>query len=456
MKLNSLKAISSIDGRYRKAVEESSKYFSEFALIRNRIRVETEYLIFLSKKNIMRMLTDNEKEFLRKLYLNFKVKDAEKVKEIEEKTRHDVKAVEYYIREKISETSLKDLSEKIHICLTSEDINNIAHGLAIKEFLTDIFLKEVNSVKNFLLKLVEKNKNIVILARTHGQPAVPTTLGKEFSVFVHRLDRQINQLEKIQVTAKLNGAVGNYNSHIAAYPKVDWLKFSEGFIVDFGLEPNLITTQIEPHDNLAEIFHNIIRINNILLDFDRDMWTYISMDYLKQKIKEGEVGSSTMPQKVNPIDFENSEGNLGVANSLLNYFCNKLPVSRLQRDLSDSTVLRNIGAALSHCIIAYKNTLKGLDKIEVNNEKISQDLRDHPEIISEGIQTILRREGREEAYEKLKNLTRGKKITKNKIEDFVKSLDVSKEVKKELLQLKVENYVGLAEKLCKIVLKENN
>ncbi len=450
MELNSLTAISPVDGRYRKKIEKLSEYFSEFALIKNRIRVEIEYLIFLSKQRIIRKLTSDEEKFLKKIYSGFELKNAEEVKSIEKKTNHDVKAVEYYIRKKIEMTSLEGLSEKIHICLTSEDTNNIAYGLSIKGFLENIFFKELDSVKNYLLELIKKNKNVVMLARTHGQPAVPTTTGKEFAVFAHRLDRQIKQLKKMKVSAKLDGAVGNYNAHVAAYPKVDWIKFSEEFIDSFGLEPNLITTQIEPRDNLAEIFHNIIRINNILLDLDRDMWTYISLDYFKQKIKQGEVGSSTMPQKVNPISFENSEGNLGVANALMTHFSNKLPVSRLQRDLSDSTVLRNIGVAFAHCVIAYQSILRGLQKIEVNKEKINQNLEDHPEIITEGIQSILRREGVKEAYEKLKELTRGKKITKNDIEEFVRNLDVPEKVKKELLELTPGNYIGLAEKLCEM------
>ena len=445
--MNELTAVSPIDGRYRKKVEELSEYFSEFALIKNRIRVEVEYLIFLSKQEIIRKLTSDEEKLLKKLYLKFEVKDAEEVKSIEKKTNHDVKAVEYYIREKIKGSSIEDLSQKIHIALTSDDVNNVAYGLSVKEFLENIFLKEIESVKNSLVELAGKNKDVVMVARTHGQPAVPTTLGKEFAVFAYRLNRQIDQLKKIRVTAKLNGAVGNYNAHVAAYPEADWIKFSKEFISNLGLEPNLITTQIEPHDNLAEIFHNIIRINNILLDLDRDMWTYISMDYLKQKVKKEEVGSSTMPHKVNPIDFENSEGNFGIANVLMGHLSRKLPVSRLQRDLSDSTVIRNIGVAFAHSIIAYQSTLKGLGKIEVNNEKISQDLRNHPEIISEGIQTILRREGISEAYEKLKKLTRGKKITRNDIEGFIRGLDVDEKVKKELLELTPENYVGLASKL---------
>ncbi|NCO96731.1 MAG: adenylosuccinate lyase [Candidatus Aenigmarchaeota archaeon CG_4_10_14_0_8_um_filter_37_24] len=450
--MNELTAISPVDGRYRKKVEALSEYFSEFALIKNRIRLEVEYLIFLSKQGIVRKLTNDEEKILRKLYLKFDLKNGEEVKSIEKITNHDMKAAEYFIKNKIKGTSLEDFTEIIHICLTTWDINNIAYALSIKESLKNIFLKEIESVEQALTKLAKENKDVVMLARTHGQPAVPTTLGKEIFVFAHRLTRQINQLKKIRLTAKFNGAVGNYNAHVATYPKVDWIKFSKDFIRSFGLEENLITTQIEPYDNFAEIFHNIIRINNIFLDLDMDLWTYISMDYLKQKVKEDEIGSSAMPQKVNPIDFENSEGNIGVANSLLNYFCNKLAISRLQRDLSDSTVIRNIGVAFAHSIIAYQSTLKGLEKIEVNKGKISQDLKDYPEIISEGIQTILRREGIEGAYEKMKELTRGKKIGKDDIKKFIKNLNVAEEVKKELLELAPENYIGLAKKICDIKL----
>ncbi|OGI15628.1 adenylosuccinate lyase [Candidatus Micrarchaeota archaeon RBG_16_49_10] len=441
-------SISPIDGRYRKTVEGLAEYFSEFALIKNRLRMEVEYLIFLSEKGAVRKLKGEEVAFLRKIYTDFMEKDAEDVKAIEHKINHDVKAVEYYIKGKIKGKSVEDLSEKIHICLTSEDANNIAYALSMKEFLEEIFLEEVSAIGRSLGGLVKKNKSVVMVARTHGQAAVPTTLGKEFLVFKSRLERQTKSLEGIKVTAKLNGAVGNYNAHVAAYPKVDWPKFSMEFIGNFNLEPNLITTQIEPHDNLAEIFHNIIRINNILLGLDRDMWAYISMDYLRQKVEKGEVGSSTMPQKVNPIDFENSEGNLGIANALLEHFCDKLPVSRMQRDLSDSTVLRNIGVAMAHCIVGYKSTLNGLGKVEVNGEAISQDLDGHPEIVAEGIQTILRREGLEGAYEKLKNLSRGKKIAKKDIETFIKGLPVSDTVKKDLLLLSQGKYVGLAEELC--------
>ena len=445
--MDKLTAISPIDGRYRKKVEELSKYFSEFALIKNRIRVEVEYLIFLSKQGIIRRLTSDEEKFLRKLYSNFEMKDAEEVKSIEDKINHDMKAVEYFIKNKIKRTSTEDLTEMIHICLTTHDIENIAYALSIKELLENIFLDQIELIEKFLLGLSKKNKDVVMLGRTHGQPAVPTTLGKEFLVFASRLKRQINQLKEMKVTAKLNGAVGNYNAHVATYPDVDWIRFSEEFITSLDLEPNLITTQKEPMDNYAEIFHNVIRINNILLNLSLDMWTYISMDYLKQKVKDDEIGSSTMPQKVNPIDFENSEGNLGIANSLFEHLCNKLTVNRLQRDLSDKTVRRNIGVAFAHSVIAYQSALKGLSKLEVNKEKIKQDLEDNPAIITEGIQSILRREGVSEAYEKLKELTRGKKITRKDIEKFVKGLDVSEKVKKELLSLTAESYIGLSSKL---------
>jgi len=448
MALNELTAVSPVDGRYREKVKELEDFFSEFALIRNRIKIEIEYLIFLSKYGVIKKLDAEQEKILRDIYLKFTLSDAKEVKEIEEKTRHDVKAMEYFIRRRIAETSVADLASKIHIGLTSDDVNNIAYALSVKHFLEQFLIKELELLRDKLMALAQDNKRVVMLARTHGQPAVPTTFGKEFLVFASRLDRQISQLKKMKILAKINGAVGNYNAHVAAFSNIDWIKFSEEFICSLGLEANLITTQIEPYDSLAEVFHNLIRVNNIILNLDRDMWTYISMDYLKQKPRKGEISSSTMPQKVNPIDFENSEGNLGVSNALLDHLSNKLPVSRLQRDLSDTTVRRNIGVAFAHAIIAYRNTLEGLNRIEVDEKTIKEDLKSHPEVVSEGIQTILRREGVEQAYEKLMDLTRGKKLTRNDIETFIKGLDVNQKVKNELLQLSEENYIGLAEKLC--------
>ncbi len=447
VEINSLNALSPLDGRYSENIKELSGYFSEFSLIKNRIRVEIEYLILLSKKGIIRKLKEDEENILRKIHLEFNLQGAEEVKAIEKITNHDMKAAEYYIKDKIKSTSLEDLKESIHIGLTTWDINHTCFALSIKESLESVFFKELEFVRNILVELTKKYKSLTMLARTHGQPAVPTTLGKEFAVFLNRLNKQIDQLKKRKISTKLNGAVGNYNAHVAAYPNIGWIAFSKEFIESFGLEPNFITTQIEPYDNFAEIFHNIIRINNIILNLDKDMWDYISRDYLKQKVKEGEVGSSTMPQKVNPINFENSEGNLGLANSLLDHLCNKLTVSRLQRDLSDSTVVRNIGIALGYSIVAYQSTCKGLNKIEVNEQRIKEDLNAHPEVITEAIQTILRSTGFEKSYESLKDFSRGKKLTLQDIHAFIDSLDIPPELKIRLKAITPENYIGLAEKL---------
>lgn len=451
MKLNSLTAISPIDGRYREKLKELSLYFSEFALIKYRTKVEVLYLIKLSEFGVIRKLSKKEKAFLISIFEKFKISDGEKVKNIENKINHDVKAVEYFIKEKIKKTSLNDIKEFIHFALTSEDITNLAYSLAIKDFLKEVYYPPLNSLIKQVSKLAKRYKNIVMLSRTHGQPASPTTMGKELAVFVYRLKKQVASFPKL--TGKLNGAVGNYNAHLAAFPNINWVKFSQNYIKSLGLIPNLITTQIENRDCWAQIFHVVVRVNNILLDFNRDIWSYISFEYLKQKTIKEEVGSSTMPHKVNPIDFENSEGNLGIANSILSHLANKLPVSRLQRDLSDSTASRNIGTAFAHCLLAFKSTLKGLDKIEINQKKIEQDLKNHPEVIAEAIQIILRREKVKMPYEALKKLTRGRKITLDDFHCFIDNLDISDKIKKELKKIRPENYVGLAEELVEIAIK---
>lgn len=451
--MQSLKSISPIDGRYRKAVEELSNYFSEEALIRYRIIVEGEYLIALSeeKKVGLRKFTEVEKKIIRDLY-SIETKDAFEVKIHEATTNHDVKAVEYFVKERLGKTSLKDTTEWMHFALTSVDTNNLAYALMLSEAKKTVFVPALDSVLTEIEKLAVRFKKTPMLARTHGQSASPTTLGKEFKVFASRLKRQIDQLKKYKILAKLNGATGNYNAHVVAYPEINWKQFTINFIEKLGkergvsLEPNLMTTQIEPHDTVAEIFDIIRRINVILVDFNQDIWRYISDNWITQRPKEGEIGSSTMPHKINPIDFENAEGNLGLANALFNYFSTKLPISRLQRDLSDSTVERNYGVAFGHSLIAYKSTLKGLSKIDVNTKKIISDLDDHTEVIAEAIQTILRREGVAMPYEKLKVLTRGKKVVLSDFHKFIDDLDVTPKIKAELKKITPQNYIGIAHK----------
>jgi len=465
--METLEAISPIDGRYRRKTKELSDYFSEKALISNRIRVEGEYLIALSKhpQTSLREFSEQEKETIRNLY-DVSLEDAQIVKNIEvkdhgvesinngKKTNHDVKAVEYYIKDRLGKTSLEDCVEWVHFALTSADTDNIAYGLMLRDALENVVVPSLESVYENLEKFAHEYAIVSMLARTHGQSASPTTTGKEFKVFASRLKRQVNQLENFGLLVKLNGATGNYNAHYAAYSDIDWLSFSEQFIESFNnknkikLEPNLITTQIEPHDTYAELFDNISRVNTILLDFDQDIWRYISDDWIKQKPKEGEVGSSTMPHKVNPIDFENSEGNLGMANALFSYFSTELPKSRLQRDLSDSTVKRNFGVALAHSLIGYKSILSGLGKIEINEEKITEALESHPEIISEAYQTILRKEGLTSPYELLKEMTRGKKVLIDDLRNFVDGLEIPDDVKERLKEITPQNYTGLAKVIC--------
>jgi len=447
-------AINPLDGRYFSKTRALSPYFSEEALMKYRVMIEGEYLIALSESKILRTFTQDEVKTIKNLYEKFDETSYKKIKEIENTTNHDVKAVEYYIKEKLSKTSLKDSIEWVHFALTSEDTNNLAYGLILSEATANVLMPKLKEITNELKLLARHHKDLPMLARTHGQPASPTTFGKEMNVFACRLERGLDHLLGQKIMVKMNGASGNYNAHMVAFPKFDWLKFSKKFVIDlnknlkFKLELNETTAQIEPHDSYIELFDRFKRMNNMLIDFNQDIWRYISDNWITQKAKKREVGSSTMPHKINPIDFENSEGNLGLANALFEFFGRKLAISRLQRDLSDSTVERAFGTAFGHSYLAYVSLLKGLSKISVNEIKIKEDLNNHPEIITEAIQTILRREGLAMPYEKLKELTRGKQITLKDIHNFINSLEISEKLKKELLKITPENYIGLASKLA--------
>jgi len=446
---SSLLAISPLDGRYNEKTRDLSAFFSEYALFKYRVMVEIEYIIALSEFKIpgLKEIKDKDQKMLRSLYEKFDLDDAKEIKEIEKTTNHDVKAVEYFIKGKLNKTSLKESLEFIHFGLTSQDINNTANPLLLKDSIEKKYLPTFKKLILVLTKISQENKAVSMLARTHGQPASPTTLGKEINVFVSRLNRQLEQLKKKEYVGKFGGATGNFNAHVVAYPTLDWVKFANNFLKRLGLYRNPVTTQIDSYDNLAEICHNLARINTILIDLNRDIWQYISMEYFTQEPKKGEIGSSAMPHKINPIDFENSEGNLGVANALLYHFAEKLPISRLQRDLTDSTVLRNLGVPIAHTITAFESTLKGLGKLTVNADKIKDDLNSHPEILAEAVQTVLRRDGVNMPYEQLMNLTRGKKVTFLDIKKFISDLKVNDDLKKELLSLTPENYTGLASKL---------
>ena len=444
MELTSLTAISAIDGRYRKQVQHLDEYFSEYALMKYRVWVEIDYLLFLSQKKIFKLSAKGAKQ-LAQLKENFGLEDAQEIKQIEHTTNHDVKAVEYFIKQELDKAGETTIKEWVHFGLTSQDINNTAVPLSWKHALEFEYLPSLLNLNTQLKILAKQWKQIPLLARTHGQPASPTSLGKEIMVFVERLENQIEQLTAIPISAKFGGATGNFNAHHIAFPKVDWIKFANEFVNGvLGLQRLQFTTQIEHYDNLAASFDCMKRINTILLDLCRDVWTYISMDYFKQKTKKGEVGSSAMPHKVNPIDFENAEGNLGLANALLEHLSAKLPVSRLQRDLTDSTVLRNIGVPFAHTVIAFKSIEKGLNKLVLNDEKIYEDLDKNWAVVAEAIQTILRREQYPNPYEALKDLTRGKKqIDKQTIHQFIDGLDVPASIKKELKAISPHNYVGI-------------
>lgn len=443
----SIEAISPVDGRYRSVTEPVSAYFSEGAIIRYRVLVEVEYFIALCKIPLPQLKSFEKKMFskLRHIYEKFDAEDSMRVKEIEKETNHDVKAIEYFLKEQFELLGLGSFKEFIHFGLTSQDINNTAFPLAMRDAYRDIIEPALESVYVDLLTRSREWQYVTMLARTHGQPASPTTVGKELYVFVERLGMQLALLETIPISAKFGGATGNFNAHHVAYPAIDWIKFANKFINDtLGLERCQTTTQIEHYDNLAAFFDNLKRINTILIDLDRDMWTYISMDYFKQKVKVGETGSSTMPHKVNPIDFENSEGNLGIANALFEHLSAKLPISRLQRDLTDSTVIRNIGVPMAHSLIAYKSLLKGLNKLILNNDKLQSDLEDNWAVVSEAIQTILRRENFPNPYEALKELTRGQQgISKVSLHKFIDGLKVTKKIRDELKGITPGNYTGI-------------
>ncbi len=447
MELSSLSAISPVDGRYRKAVENLAEYFSEGALIRYRVRVEIEYFIALCNLPLPQLADFDKSMFedLRHIYKNFSHNDAQKVKDIEKVTNHDVKAVEYFLKEKFDELGLHRSKEFIHFALTSQDINNTAIPCSLKEAWINVLEPFLDQIIAALREKAKQWKHVSILARTHGQPASPTSMGKEIYVFVERLIKQKDLLKTIPFSAKFGGATGNFNAHYVTYPKIDWIAFGNYFVNEvLGLERSKITTQIDHYDHLAAFCDNLKRINTILIDMDRDFWSYISMNYFLQKIKDNEVGSSTMPHKINPIDFENSEGNLGVANAILAHLSSKLPVSRLQRDLTDSTVTRNIGVPLAHTLIAFNSLLKGLDKLVLNREVIQNDLQKNWVVVTEAIQTILRREGYPEPYEALKTLTRTHShVDRKTIFDFIESLDVAQTVKDELKKITPENYTGI-------------
>lgn len=442
-----LTAISPVDGRYRNKTEKLADYFSEAALIRYRIRVEIEYFIALCELPLPQLEGIDHARFadLRRLYTDFSEADAQRVKEIESVTNHDVKAVEYIIKEKMDALGLSAYKEFVHFGLTSQDINNTSIPLSLKEALTGVYYPAVEEVRDKLAAFAREWHDVPMLARTHGQPASPTTLGKEFMVFVERLEKQLAMLHAIAIPAKFGGATGNFNAHHAAYPSIDWVAFANRFVSDtLGLSRSQYTTQIEHYDNLAAIFDCMKRIDTILVDLSRDMWTYISMEYFKQRIKAGEVGSSAMPHKVNPIDFENAEGNFGIANAIFEHLSSKLPVSRLQRDLTDSTVLRNIGVPVAHAVIALQSLMKGLGKVILNREALDRDLEQNWAVVAEGIQTILRREGYPKPYEALKALTRtNTHITREAIAAFIETLDVAETVKQELRALSPATYTGV-------------
>ncbi len=454
MDLSPLTAVSPVDGRYASKTQTLRPYFSEYGLIYHRVLVEVRWLQFLANKTTIKEVapfSGTANAFLDAIVTDFSTDDALRVKEIESTTNHDVKAVEYFLKEKIKDqTEIEAVSEFIHFACTSEDINNLSHALMLSTARDNILLPEMDGIINRLRGFAHDYAAIPMLSHTHGQPASPTTIGKEFANIVARLERQREQVANVVMLGKINGAVGNYNAHVSAYPELDWPALAEQFITEsLELNFNPYTIQIEPHDYIAEYFDALARYNTIILDMDRDIWTYISMGFFKQKVIKGEVGSSTMPHKVNPIDFENSEGNLGIANALFNHLSGKLTISRMQRDLTDSTVLRNLGVGLAHCLIAYSSTMRGLNKLEVNEPKLAEILDNNWEVLAEPIQTVMRRYGIENPYEKLKDLTRGSKISAKTLSAFIANLDMPEDAKKALSQLTPANYIGLAVQLAK-------
>lgn len=453
--INTLLAISPIDGRYRAKTDALSQFTSEAALMKYRLMIEIEWLIFFSEQKEIAEVPEfsvEQKNQLRRIVSVFSIEDAVEIKTIEKTTQHDLKAIEYFLKNKLkSDASFFSYLEFIHFACTSEDINNIAYALMLKDCRNYVINPAVEQLLKILTDLAHQYANLSMLARTHGQPATPTTLGKELANTVARLQRQYKLFNDVVITAKINGATGNFNAHICAYPSIDWPLLSKNFIEKLGLTLNLYTTQIEPHDFIAEYAHAIIRLNTIFIDFSRDIWGYISLDYFKQARKSDEIGSSTMPHKINPIDFENAEGNLGLSNALLNFFAEKLPISRWQRDLSDSTVLRNIGVALAHSLLAYNSLQTGLAKLTVNTKKITTDLNQHWEVLTEAIQTVLRKHGIQNAYEQLKTFSRGNSIQEQDIKNFIQSLDLPLLVKNELMALTPESYIGLGNILAKSI-----
>jgi len=453
MKLEALTAVSPIDGRYANKTNDLRPYFSEYGLIRHRVLVEIEWLKALadhSEITEVKTLSTSTTDYLNKIAENFSVDDAAQIKNIERTTNHDVKAVEYFLRESTSEhEELAHIGEFIHFACTSEDINNLSHAMILNSARTEIVLPMMDEIIQAIRTIAHEQAAQAMLSRTHGQTASPTTLGKEMANVVYRLQRQRSQLEKVEILGKINGAVGNYNAHFSAYSQLDWPAFAEQFVKQLGLDWNPYTTQIEPHDYIAEYFAVISRFNTVLLDFCRDIWSYISIGYFKQKTVAGEIGSSTMPHKVNPIDFENAEGNIGIANAIMGHLGEKLPISRWQRDLSDSTVLRNLGVGIAHSSIAYQSTLKGISKLECNPQRLAADLNNAWEILAEPVQTVMRRYGIENPYEKLKELTRGHAVDEQTLRQFIAELDIPDTAKKELSALTPANYIGNATEQAK-------
>ena len=452
--MDELYALSPLDGRYTGSTAPLRDYFSEFAFLRDRLRVELDFLVALSKTGLIRPLSESELHLLQSLSQNFSLADAETIRTFERQTRHDVKAIEYFLRDRVQATSLKDLSSWLHFGLTSEDVNNIAQAIALHDSREAVLVPALRALLDQILESANAYRALPMLGRTHGQPAVPTTLGKEFAVYLTRLKKSFDEIAAHKFEAKLTGAVGNFNALQSALPHVDWFSFSTDFVQGYGLEPNLVTTQILPYDNWLRYFDALRMVNSILIDFSQDLWRYVSDDYLKQAVVEGEVGSSTMPQKVNPIDFENAEGNLGLANALFSHYTQKLSISRLQRDLSDSTVRRTFGVALGHSFLAWKNMMQGLERISANEEKMRADLNSHWEVIAEGAQTILRAVGRSDAYETLKEQTRGRVLTEADYRAWLESLEVKDETRAKLQALQPEGYVGNAIQICDQVIKQ--
>ena len=447
-----LLSISPIDGRYKKATDEVRRFFSEYNLIKNRVIVEIEWLKKLfSIEELGLNITEEELKIIDKIAKDFNINAAKRVKEIEQTTKHDVKAVEYYIDEKLEENNLQKFKHLVHFACTSDDMNNIAYGIMEKELVQNVYIPNVSKLIELLGEKAKKYANIPMLSHTHGQNATPTTVGKEFAIAVYRMEKIFDRIKKEKLTGKFNGTVGNFNAHMISYPNVDWVKVAKEFVESFGLEYNMYTTQIESHDSIVIIFSEIKLLNNIILDFDNDMWMYISRNYFKQENVAGEVGSSVMPHKINPINFENSMANLKMSNGIIDVFLNNLQISRMQRDLSDSSLQRNIGMVFAYSLIAIKQTIVGINKSTVNEEKLRDELYNTPEVLAEAVQTILRKNGFENAYEVLKGLTRGKNITIKEIREFVSNLDINKTDKETLLNLTTERYIGLAEELAKKV-----